>query len=137
MKKLIRTVVVAATLVAGSAFVGAPAANAAYGDSTCDWGESCLYYNFHYLAGLADTPTAVADLRDYTFSNGQVADNKASSGFGNGRAIRYNTGGQWTGNWFILGVNQYDPVWTTNQPNANSYTYNFDNTIGSSALYIG
>jgi hypothetical protein len=137
MKKLIRGAVLATALVGGVALVGAPSANATTHDNSCDSGESCVFADGVYGGGMDDMATTDSTWVGNTFSGGGSVNDGASSGFGNDRAERYYTNINFGGYYFTLGVNQYDPYWTTSQPGSNApASHNFNNTISSNAVYV-
>lgn len=135
MHKLIRGALVSAVVVAS---IGTgPAAFAANHDNSCDSGESCVFRDSNYGGGMDDMATTDASWIGNTFSSGSSVHDAVSSGFGNDRAERYWVNVNFTGAYFTLGVNQYDPLWTTNQPGSSAgASYNFNDKCDSNAVYV-
>jgi len=134
MKNRVRAAVVVA-MVAASVGV-APAAFAASNDNVCDNLEVCAFKDVNYAGGLADMPLNNASFLNDDFSSGGSAHDAVSSGFNAGRVVEYWADINYAGPYFILASNQYDSFWSTNQPNASSASYNFNDKVDSSTIYI-
>jgi hypothetical protein len=139
MNKLVRSAVVGAVSLAavGVATLGvASPAQAALADGVCDSGESCIFKNHNYGGGMADMNPTDSYYGNNTYSSGGSAGNSAGSGFGHDRAVQYYNNKNYAGEWFILGVNQYDAYWTTYQPNTMWPSFNFNDKVSSSVVYV-
>ena len=134
MNNLLRGAVV--SLVAIASVLTAPAALAAPDDGTCTYGEVCAFLHQNYGGGMDDVASADSHWNNNYFSSGVAVHDATSSGFAVERAARFWVDVNFAGPHFTLGINQYDPLWSTNQPNATSASYNFNDKIDSNALYI-
>jgi hypothetical protein len=133
MNKLVRSAVVGAVVLA-TAGIASPA-QAALADGVCDSGESCIFKNHNYGGGMADMNPNDTYFGDNYYGSGGKAGNSAGSGFGHDRAVKYWNNKNRAGEWFLLGVNQYDAYWTTYQPNSPTPAFNFNDKVSSSANY--
>ena len=136
MNKLAKGVAVTVIALA-LPLAAAPSAFAAVNDNSCDVAESCVFLNSYYGGGMDDMSSTDSDWRNNYFSSGGSVHDAVSSGFGHNRAEEYWVDVNFSGAHFTLGVNQYDSLWTTNQPNASSSSYNFNDKCDSNALVIG
>jgi len=135
MKKVIRGL--AASLLAAAAVGGAASPSfAAVHDGECVSGEICVFRNVDYYGGMNDMGSNDSSWLNNYYSTGYSMHDTASSGFGIDRAVEFWVDINFGGPHFTLGVNQYDSEWKTNQPNASSSSYNFNNKIDSHALYV-
>jgi hypothetical protein len=114
----------------------APAAFAAYQDGTCSNDEVCAFKDANYGGGLSDMDIDNADFRNDYYTSGGSAHDSVSSGFPLGKPAEFWVNVGYSGAYFILGDSQYDSYWGTNQPNASSSSYNFNDKVDSSIHYV-
>jgi len=124
------------SMVAVASLLTAPAALAAPNDNTCDFGEGCIFLNSNYGGGMDDVSSTDGNWLNNNYSSGPSVHDSASSGFGMERAMRFWVNVNFSGAYFTLGLNQYDPLWTTNQPNAVSATIDFNDRVDANALFV-
>src|SRR6478752_788155 len=130
-KHFLRGVVVA--VAAAFSVVALPSAShAAANDNTCDYAEVCAFLNSNYGGGMDDIGTTDSSWTNNYYSTGAWAHDSASSGFGMERAEVFFVDTNFAGPYFILGINQYDTLWTTNQPNSSAGDgFNFNDKVDS------
>jgi len=134
MNKFVRGGIVAAIAVSASVGV-APSAFATYHNNSCESLEVCAYKDVSFGGGMADMNMNNVAFSDDAYSSGGNAHDSVSSGFNVDHAVEYWQDVNYAGKHFTLAKNFYDTSWGINQPNANDYSFDFNDQVDSSKSY--